>query len=129
MKLLLDTHVFLWFITNDARLPLKFRKALSAPENDVYLSVASVWESLIKFQSGKLPLPESAETYLPRQRAKHNIATLPVDEKVLVQLAQLPPIHRDPFDRIIVAQALHYGMTVVTVDVQMAAYPVQTLSA
>jgi PIN domain nuclease of toxin-antitoxin system len=129
MRLLLDTHVFLWFITNDVRLPGAFHKALCDASNEVYLSVASVWESLIKFQSGKLPLPESPETYLPRQRARHGLASLPIEESVLIQLAQLPSLHRDPFDRIIVAQALQNGMIVVTVDEQVLAYPVPTLPA
>jgi PIN domain nuclease of toxin-antitoxin system len=127
MRLLLDTHVFLWLITNDARLPAKFRDALSDANNGVFLSVASVWESVIKFQAGKLPLPESPETYLPRQREKHDIATLAIDEASISQLAQLPLLHRDPFDRIIIAQALQQGMTLVTVDEHVLAYPVATL--
>ena len=81
MKLLLDTHIFLWFISGDSRLSVSFRDTIRNPENDVYLSVVSVWEAIIKYQLGKLPLPESTETYLPKQRARHQIASLPVDEE------------------------------------------------
>lgn len=65
MKLLLDTHIFLWFISGDSQLAVSFRDAIRLPDNKVYLSVASVWEATIKYQLGKLPLPESPETYLP----------------------------------------------------------------
>lgn len=129
MRLLLDTHVFLWLITDDVRLPARFRNASSDTSNEVFLSVASVWEAVIKFLAGKLPLPEAPETYLPRQRDIHNISALPIHEETITHLAQLPSLHRDPFDRIIVAQALHQGMTLLTVDEQVRAYPITTLPA
>jgi PIN domain nuclease of toxin-antitoxin system len=129
MKLLVDTHVFLWFITNDPRLSSSHRTALTDANNDVYLSAASVWEALIKYQSGKLPLPESPETYLPRQRDAHGMSTLSIDEFTVEQLAQLPLLHRDPFDRILIAQAIQHGMTILTVDDQVVAYPVPILPA
>jgi PIN domain nuclease of toxin-antitoxin system len=91
------------------------------------LSVASVWETVIKFALGKLPLPEPPATYLPRQREAHQIATLPVEEGALVHLATLPPLHRDHFDRILIAQTLQYGMKLVTVDAAVQAYPVPLL--
>ena len=106
MRLLLDTHVFLWYISADPRLPVAFRDAIRDPGNEVFLSVASVWEAVIKYALGKLPLPEPPAGYLPRQREAHQIATLPIEEAGLVHLAGLPPLHRDPFDRILVAQAL-----------------------
>ena len=68
MKILLDTHIFLCFISGDSRLPADVRDAIRDRDNEVYLSVASVWESIVKYQLGKLPLPESPETYLPKQR-------------------------------------------------------------
>jgi len=100
MRLLVDTHVFLWYISADPELPVAFRDAISDPANEVYLSVASVWEAVIKYALGKLPLPEPPAEYLPRQRQAHRIATLPVEEAALPHLAGLPPLHRDPFDRI-----------------------------
>jgi len=127
MRLLLDTHVFLWYISADPQLPVAFRDAIRDPANEVYLSVASVWEAVIKYALGKLPLPEAPAEYLPRQREAHRIATLPVEEAALGYLASLPPLHRDPFDRILIAQALQHGMKLVTVDDAVRAYPVPLL--
>jgi len=127
MRILLDTHIFLWFISADPQLPVTFRDAISDPANDAYLSAASVWEAVIKHALGKLPLPESPAEYLPRQREAHRIATLPVEEAALSHLAALPPLHRDPFDRILVAQALQHGLQVATVDDAVRAYPVPLL--
>ena len=127
MRLLLDTHTFLWYISADPSLPAAFRTAIQDPANEVYLSVASVWEAVIKYNLGKLPLPAPPADYLPRQRDAHGIASLRVDEGAMVPLAALPLLHRDPFDRLIVAQALQHGLTVVTVDPDVSAYPVPLL--
>ena len=124
MRLLLDTHVFLWYITADSRLPAAWQTAIRDPANEVYLSVASVWEAVIKYQLGKLPLPEPPADYLPRQREAHGIASLPVEEGAMAPLAGLPPLHRDPFDRLLIAQALQHGLTLATVDPEVTAYPV-----
>jgi PIN domain nuclease of toxin-antitoxin system len=129
MKLLLDTHVFLWYISADSELPAAFRDAIRDPANEVYLSVASVWEAVIKYALGKLPLPEVPATYLPRQRAAHHIRTLPIEEAALAHLASLAPLHRDPFDRILIAQALQHGLTLATVDDAIRAYSVPLLPA
>jgi PIN domain nuclease of toxin-antitoxin system len=98
------------------------------PANEVYLSVASVWEAVIKYNLGKLPFPAPPDSYLPQQRDAHGIASLPIDEGAMSHLAGLPPLHRDPFDRLLVAQALQHGLTVATVDPDIAAYPVPLLS-
>jgi PIN domain nuclease of toxin-antitoxin system len=127
MRLLLDTHVFLWYISADPQLPVVFRDAIRDPLNEVHLSVASVWEAVIKYALGKLPLPEAPAEYLPRQREAHRIGSLPVEEGALVHLASLPPRHRDPFDRILIAQALQHGLRLVTVDDAVRAYPVSLL--
>ncbi|HEY7155418.1 MAG TPA: type II toxin-antitoxin system VapC family toxin [Gemmataceae bacterium] len=127
MKLLLDTHVFLWYISADPRLPAAYRDAIRDPANEVYLSVASVWEAVIKYALGKLPLPAPPALYLPQQRAAHRIASLPIEEEVLAELATLPALHRDPFDRILISQALHHGLTLVTVDDAVRVYPVPQL--
>ncbi len=127
MKLLLDTHVFLWYISADPQLPTPFRDAIRDHANEVYLSVASVWEAVIKYALGKLPLPAPPALYLPQQRAAHQIASLPIEESVLVELAVLPALHRDPFDRMLISQALHYGLTLVTVDDAVRAYSVPHL--
>nr|CAA9226503.1 hypothetical protein AVDCRST_MAG63-755 [uncultured Armatimonadetes bacterium] len=127
MRLLLDTHIFLWFISGDGRLPDAARNAIRDPDNDVYLSVVSVWEAIIKYQLGKLPLPESPEAYLPEQREKHLISSLDVDEASVARLAHLPPLHRDPFDRLLVCQALQRDLIIVTVDTAVLAYPARFL--
>jgi PIN domain nuclease of toxin-antitoxin system len=128
MRLLFDTHVFLWFVTADGRLPRNFANATRDPANEVFLSVASVWEAVIKFGLAKLPLPSPPADYLPRQRIAHHISSLPIDEAALPHLATLPPLHRDPFDRLLIAQALEHGLTILTVDPAVRAYPVSCLS-
>lgn len=90
MKLLLDTHIFLWFISADPRLPILFRDAIREPNNTVFLSVASVWEIIVKYNLGKLPLPQSPEIYVPRQRQTHQIKSLPISESSLKNLISLP---------------------------------------
>ncbi|HEV3263297.1 MAG TPA: type II toxin-antitoxin system VapC family toxin [Gemmataceae bacterium] len=107
---------------------MAFRDAIRDPANEVYLSVASVWEAVIKYALGKLPLPEAPAEYLPRQREVHRITTLPVEEGALMHLASLPLLHRDPFDRILIAQALQHGLRLVTVDDAVRAYPVPVLA-
>ena len=128
MRLSLDTHVFLWFISADRRLPDGWRGQIRDAANAVFLSVASVWEAVIKSQLGRLPLPEAAERYLPRLREQHRIGSLPVDEADVARLATLPPLHRDPFDRMIVSQASRHDLIITTVDDAIRAYPVKVVS-
>lgn len=80
-------------------------------------------EVIIKHQLGKLPLPQPSEVYVPAKRAAHRIASLPVDEESVARVALLPPLHRDPFDRLLIGQALRHGLTLVTVDAAIRAYP------
>jgi PIN domain nuclease of toxin-antitoxin system len=127
VKLLLDTHVFLWYISADPRLPAAYLDAIRAPGNRVHLSVASLWEAEIKHSMGKLPLPSPPVEYLPPRRAAHGIVSLAIDEDSLIALAGLPLLHRDPFDRIIIAQAVQHGLAILTVDQVMKAYPVTFL--
>jgi PIN domain nuclease of toxin-antitoxin system len=127
MRLLLDTHIFLWFISGDAQLPADWRERIRDADNEVYLSVVSLWEALVKHRLGKLPLPHPPETYLPTQRARHQIASLSLDEASVHHLAILPSVHRDPFDRMLVCQALEHGLSIVTVDPVFGAYPAPIL--
>ncbi len=127
MRILLDTHIFLWFISGDTQLSTNVRDALRDPDNEVYLSAISVWEAIVKYQLGKLPLPEHPETYLPKQRDLHQIASLDLNESSVLQLAKLPPLHRDPFDRMLICQALQNGLTIATVDTAIRAYPVNVM--
>lgn len=127
MKLLLDTHIFLWFITADARLSKLFRDAIQNPNNEVFLSVVSLWEITVKYKLGKLPLPQSPDAYIPAQRRKHQIKSLPLHETSVKELVNLPALHRDPFDRILICQALASNLTIVTVDSQIQSYAVSYL--
>lgn len=127
MRILLDTHVFLWYISGDARLGAAVRDVIGTPDNEVFLSGVSTWEAIVKHGLGKLPLPEPAETYLPTQRERHEISSLPLDEPSVSRLGSLPALHRDPFDRMLVCQALEHGLVVSTVDEAILQYPVAVL--
>jgi PIN domain nuclease of toxin-antitoxin system len=94
MKLLLDTHIFLWLINQDSRLPKQWEQAVQNPINEIFLSVVSIWECEIKYQIGKLNFPNSPAIYLPQQRSKHFIKSLVVDEATITQLINLPLLHR-----------------------------------
>ena len=91
MRLLVDTHIFLWYITGDARLSEHWKTLLRDPDNEVFLSVVSVWEVSIKYRLGKLPLPDQPETFLPEQRRKHNFAPLALEENAVRHLANFHP--------------------------------------
>ncbi len=127
MRLLLDTHIFLWFISGDPHLPDFMRDDIRRADYEVYVSVVSLWEAIVKYQLGKLPLPHPPADYLPKQRERHQIASLPLDEASVSQLSNLPPIHRDPFDRILICQALEHHLTLVTVDDNILKYPITVL--
>lgn len=125
MKLLLDTCAFLWAIEGGSSLSERARAALVDPDNDVFLSAASAWEIAVKHALGRLPLPEPPDRYIPEQRRVRGIEPLAVDEDAALQLVRLPPLHRDPFDRMLVCQALAGGLAIVTPDVDIARYPVR----
>ena len=122
MRLLLDTHVFLWMISGDGRLSPLARHKLSDPANEVFLSVASVWECVVKSQVNKLPLPLPAARYISDQRIAHQVEIFNIDEPTIAELEQLPLLHRDPFDRILIDQSLRYGLTLLTADAAVLAY-------
>ena len=127
MKLLLDTHIFLWYIAADLRLLTLFRDAIREPNNEVFLSVASLWEATVKYNLGKLPLPQSPDIYIPTERRRHQIKSFSLRENAVKELAQLPALHRDPFDRILICQALANDLVIVTVDPQIQSYNVPYL--
>lgn len=127
MKLLLDTHAFLWMISDDPALSAAAREAIRAADNEVWLSAASGWEIAIKFGLGKLQLPEEPDRFLPRVRQRSGVELLPIGEAEVCQIHRLPAIHRDPFDRLLVAQANCHGMVIVTDDPVICRYPVQTM--
>lgn len=127
MRLLLDTHVFLWFITGDRRVQPRVR-VLIENADQVYLSVASIWELTIKHDLGKLALPEAPQPWLSIQREQHGFESLVIDEASVAQLSRLPRHHADPFDRMIVCQALEHDLQIVTVDPVFAKYPATVLA-
>jgi PIN domain nuclease of toxin-antitoxin system len=127
MRLLLDTCTFLWIVGGDPALSPGAREAFVAPESEVFLSAASAWEIAVKHRLGKLPLPARPEAFVPAQRSAHGIEPLPVDEEAALHVAKLPDLHRDPFDRMLVAQAIVGGLVLVTPDEPIRQYPVRTL--
>jgi PIN domain nuclease of toxin-antitoxin system len=127
VRLLLDTCTFLWIVGGDAALSGRAREAFVDPENEVFLSAASAWEIAVKSRLGKLPLPAPPESFVPAQRTAHGIEPLPVDEEAALHIAKLPDLHRDPFDRMLVAQAIVGGLVLVTPDDAIRPYPVRTL--
>lgn len=109
-------------------MPSGAADAIRQKANEVFLSVVSVWEALAKHQLGKLSLPSPPDQYLRERREQHQIASLAFEEASLSHLLRLPMHHRDPFDRMLICQALHHDRVIVTVDGQFAQYPVQLLA-
>ena len=124
MKLLLDTHAFLWWIGDDSRLPARARKLISAERNEVFLSVASAWELAIKTKLGRMRLAEDLEGFVVRQVAVNGFQVLPIHLRHALHVATLPDHHADPFDRILVAQARIENLVLLSGDEQIARYPV-----
>ena len=127
MTLLLDTSTFLWYIGADRRLPPATRDLLRDPEHDVVLSVVSVWEIVVKAELDRLHLAGPAWAYTKLQRDRHGFASLSLEEGALAHLGKLPPVHRDPFDRMLVCQAIEHDLTIVTNDDVLERYPVKTV--
>ena len=119
MRFLLDTHVFLWWLAGDDRLKKAEREAIRDPENDVYLSAASIWEIVIKQGLGRLRVPESASVAALRL----GLQPLPITFEHAEAMATLPPLHADPFDRILLAQARTETLTLVSYDSTIRVYP------
>ncbi len=126
MRLLLDTCTFLWIASGSEDLSDTCRTLFRAPENKVFLSAASLWEITIKYQLGKLPLPDPPQEFVPAQRLAHRIDSLPITESSVSHLATLPHHHRDPFDRMLVCQAIADGLIILTPDSLIRQYPIRT---
>lgn len=126
MNILLDTCTFLWLIYDAPELSDNARRLFSNPEHDVYLSVASAWEIIVKHKLGKLPLPQPPHEFIHTWRTRHQIETLSLDEPSVFQLSRLPEYHKDPFDRIIICQAIASGSVILTPDNHIIQYPVRT---
>lgn len=131
MRLLLDACSFLWLVGQSGHLSAGAARAIRSPDNECWLSAASSWEILVKHASGRLAidldLGESPEQFLVVQRERHRIESLAVDESAVSQLPKLPALHRDPFDRLLVCQAIAHDLVIVTPDDAIRRYPVRTL--
>jgi PIN domain nuclease of toxin-antitoxin system len=127
MKALLDTLTFLWWITDQPRLPQGIRTIIENGENDLMVSAASGWEIMIKFQLGRLLLSEEPEAYLMDQIRKNAFQTLPIRMQHSLHLRRLPPLHKDPFDRMLIAQAQFENIPILTSDNLIARYPVEVV--
>jgi PIN domain nuclease of toxin-antitoxin system len=127
VNLLLDAATFLWWTTGSEHLSGEARAAIGDPTRLAFVSAVSMWEIALKHGLGKLPLPEDPSVLLPRLRAQHGFEELALGEAAALQLPKLPSVHRDPFDRMLVCQAIEHGLTIVTPDSDIRRYPVRTL--
>ena len=121
---LLDTAALLMLMAEAEKVPLALRKELTAREVEIFYSQVSTLEIQIKYQIGKLPMPEEPAVILPREIARYDFTRLALSDAAIFGLSQLPPIHRDPFDRLLVSQARLAGLVLVSPDKIFAKYPV-----
>ena len=124
MKLLLDTHAFLWWVGGTPALGRRARAEVANPDNEVFLSIASCWELAVKLSLGKIRLTQSLERFIPEQLTQNGFALAGVEFRHVVRVADLPFHHRDPFDRLLVAQALHDDLAIVSADRVLRKYGV-----
>ena len=127
MRILLDTHAFLWFLLNDTRLSGPGRDAIIDPLNEVEISPASYWEIAIKIALRKYALPEPYQVFMEREIAENHFHILPIEPKHTAVLTTLAMHHRDPFDRLIVSQAMVEGIPLVSGDTALDAYAITRL--
>jgi PIN domain nuclease of toxin-antitoxin system len=127
MKLLLDTVTFLDAVLDPKSLSSRVRDVLVDPDNERYFSIVSSWEIAIKYSAGKLALPDAPERFIPEHRGKLATDVLAVDEESVLHVVRLPYLHRDPFDHLLICQAIVHGMVFVTPDPRIPRYPVRTL--
>ncbi|MDR3553486.1 MAG: type II toxin-antitoxin system VapC family toxin [Syntrophobacteraceae bacterium] len=124
MNILLDTCTFLWVVSDSMDLSERARELFQDDSNSVFLSSVSAWEIIVKHALGRLPLPDLPERFIGGMRALHAIESLPLGEEAVLMLPRLPEIHRDPFDRMLVCQALSHGLSLLTPDSFIRQYPV-----
>ena len=127
MRLLLDTSAFLWWITDSDRLSRRARDLLTSGLSEVFFSVVSAWEIAIKAGLGRITLPDDPERFIPEQLAANAFQVLPLQMRHALELFALPDHDRDPFDRMLVAQAKSEGLTILSGDAQFERYPVEVV--
>ncbi len=126
-KYFLDTHSFIWAHTDERRLSAKARKILRNAETNIALSVVSVWEIVVKYALGKLPLPEPPHRFIHKIVEESGYRVVPLQLNHTLHAASLPNLHRDPFDRMLVCQALAENAMIITADEHIQQYPVRTV--
>ena len=119
--------MFLWWTLDDERLPQHWRETLEAPENTVYLSAATAWEIVIKQGIGRLKVADDPGTWFCKYLDLYRLAALPITHGHALAVFNLPPRHNDPFDRVLIAQAIHEGMTLAGADEAIRQYDVAVL--
>lgn len=127
MRYLLDTHTFLWWIVDDLRLSSRARAIIQDPGNEIWFSAASAWEMAIKAQLGRITFEDDLVAFVPQQVAANGFKNLPIQSEHALRVSRLPLLHRDPFDRILVAQALTERMPLLTGDQTIASYDVEVV--
>jgi PIN domain nuclease of toxin-antitoxin system len=127
VKALLDTHTFLWWNTDDPQLSRAARDFITDGHNELYFSAACAWEIAIKASRGKLVLPEPPEKYVATRLAQHRIHALPIQLSHALRVYDLPELHRDPFDRLLVVQSQMEGLPILTADENIHRYDVDTI--
>lgn len=128
MKILLDTSAWLWLLTEPQRFSAARQSQLASPDTTLFLSAASSWEIAIKYALGKLPLPDHPERYVPRMLEATHTSGLMIKHAHALRVADLPLHHRDPFDRLLIAQAQVEGLPILSSDAQLGPYDVELLS-
>jgi PIN domain nuclease of toxin-antitoxin system len=126
-RALLDTHSFLWFVTANPKLSTTAERLISTGKNDLVLSVASTWEIAIKVSIGRLPIPQPLDTFIPEQLRINRIGLLPIELKHTLEVVRLHLHHRDPFDRLLISQAVLEGLPIVSADSAFDDYPVERI--
>lgn len=127
MNALLDTHTFLWWVADAPQLSYPAKSFIANPDNTIFFSVASAWEIIIKVGTGKLTIPEEPNNYLKSRIIGNKFELLQIDLPHVLQVANLPDLHRDPFDRIIIAQSQITGMPILTVDRLILQYDIDII--
>jgi PIN domain nuclease of toxin-antitoxin system len=127
VRLLLDTCTFLWIVTDAPELSAEVRALAVDPRNDIFVSAASAWEIAVKWRRGRLWLAQPPERFVPAQRSAHGLEDLPIDEASALHVTRLPDLHQDPFDRMLVSQAIVHGLVIATPDEMIARYPARTM--
>ncbi|GAK56143.1 twitching motility protein PilT [Candidatus Vecturithrix granuli] len=129
MRYLLDTHIFLWWLVDQPKLSEATKRVIAASDNEIYVSAASTWEMIIKSAIGKLSLPPSPQGFIREQLRINRMLPLPITIEHSLALATLPMIHKDPFDRMLIAQTIFERMVLITDDPVINSYPVTVFSA